>query len=344
MYLAGTPLTAQPTKQQLLQKFLADQCTREELETLLAHLRQDPEAEYADVMQQVWDQLHAYPPVQQADADRMFGAILRKTGGQAAEPGPAAANTRTLGGPVWYRVAAACVAFLLLAGVLYRLLLADPSVTHQTAYGQMRTVTLPDGSVIRLNGNSVLRYQADWAATGPREVWLDGEAFFSVVHTRTHRPFVVHATQQARVEVLGTEFSVADRREGTRVVLNSGSVRLTRAGAGPPEQILMKPGELVEWKNEAARTTHKRVNPRVYSSWTEKKLLFDDTPLREVVTMLRNTYGLEVAVSDSTLLERQLSGAAPIQNVDVFLSGLARTFDLQITKTQNRVEIRSPGT
>ncbi|MBD0255443.1 MAG: FecR domain-containing protein [Cytophagales bacterium] len=335
-------MTAPPTKQQLLQKFLSDGCTREELETLLAHLRQDPEEEYAEVMQQVWRQLYTYPPVQKADADRMFGAILRKTGGQAAEP--LAAKTRTLGWPGWSRVAAACAGVLLLAGLLYRLLLADPSVTHQTAYGQMLTVTLPDQSVVRLNGNSVLRYPADWADTGPREVWLDGEAFFSVVHTRTHRPFVVHATQRARVEVLGTEFTVADRQEGTRVVLNSGSVRLTRAGDGPPEQILMKPGELVEWKNEAARVTHKRVNPRVYSSWTEKKLLFDDTPLREVVTMLRNTYGLEVEVSDSTLLDRQLSGAAPIQNVDVFLSGLARTFDLQITKTQNRVEIRSPGT
>ena len=344
MYLARGPLTTQPTKQQLLHKFLSDGCNREELETLLAHLQRDPEEEYADVMQQVWRQLHAYPPVQKPDADRMFEAILRKTGSQGAEPAPRAAKTRTLGWPGWYRVAAACAGLLLLAGMLYRLLLADPSVTHQTAYGQMLTVTLPDQSVIRLNGNSVLRYNADWAETGPREVWLDGEAFFSVVHTRTHRPFVVHATRQARVEVLGTEFSVADRQEGTRVVLNSGSVRLTLAGAGPPEQILMKPGELVAWKNEAARVTHKRVNPRVYSSWTEKKLLFDDTPLREVVTMLRNTYGLEVEVADPTLLERQLSGAAPIQNVDVFLAGLARTFDLQITKTQNRVEIRSPGT
>ena len=39
-----------------------------------------------------------------------------------------------------------------------------------------------DGSEATLNGHSSLRYAARWAASKPREVWLDGEGYFSVTH------------------------------------------------------------------------------------------------------------------------------------------------------------------
>jgi ferric-dicitrate binding protein FerR (iron transport regulator) len=72
---------------------------------------------------------------------------------------------------------------------------------------------LPDNSTVILNANSSLRYQENWEAELLREVWVDGEAFFSVVHTHNHQRFRVNVTDDLKVEVLGTEFNVKDRRK-----------------------------------------------------------------------------------------------------------------------------------
>jgi ferric-dicitrate binding protein FerR (iron transport regulator) len=102
----------------------------------------------------------------------------------------------------------------------------------------------------------------------------------------------------------------------------------------------MKPGELVELENRADRYLKKKVNPQVYTSWKNKILLFDNTPLKEVALNLEETYGLEVQLSDASLSEMKVSGSTPIDNLDVFFAGLSKTFDLQITKEKNRVVIR----
>ena len=77
-------------------------------------------------------------------------------------------------------------------------------VQYCTVAGQQRTVHLPDSTVVVLNGNSRLTTTARWASNAPREVWLEGEAFFQVRHLSqvAHLPvaqatgneqFMVHA-------------------------------------------------------------------------------------------------------------------------------------------------------
>ena len=97
--------------------------------------------------------------------------------------------------------------------------------TLHTAFGQRKELTLPDGSKIILNANSTLKYPAEWNAGTPRRFELAGEASFEVVD----RPeglqddFIVY-TEDGFVSVLGTQFVVAERGAGTRVVLGEGKV------------------------------------------------------------------------------------------------------------------------
>ncbi len=57
-----------------------------------------------------------------------------------------------------------------------------------------------------------------------REVWIEGEAFFSVKPSSVPRAFLVHTASNMNVEVLGTTFNVVDRHGRMQVVLNSGKV------------------------------------------------------------------------------------------------------------------------
>jgi transmembrane sensor len=216
---------------------------------------------------------------------------------------------------------------------------------HHTNYGQTVSVTLPDSSVVVLNGNTTLRYPKAWHARQDREVWLEGEAFLSVTHTQTDQRFMVHIPHQVSVEVLGTEFSVSSRKSGNRVVLSSGRVRLNLPDdedetTEPPPYVLMRPGEMVQFKDRPADYIIREVNPAIYSSWKDNRFLFDDTSIREIALMLEENYGYKVQIANPALADRKLTGEIETDHPDILLTALSKSFNIQITKENNTVWLR----
>jgi ferric-dicitrate binding protein FerR (iron transport regulator) len=237
-----------------------------------------------------------------------------------------------------YRLAAIFIGFLLCSmAVLFFYNRADSLQQHSTAFGEIRTFRLPDGSLVTLNANSTIRYATDWQESGLREVWLEGEAFFSVVHTSKHEKFQVRTGSPMAVEVLGTEFNVKSRTSGTQVVLNSGKVKLTIGEQATPQQVLMVPGESVELAASEAGYVKKRVDPQQYSSWTKRKLIFKNTSVGYIKSLLEDNYGLTVVVPDSSLLGQQISGSVPSDNLDGLLFALQESFNYRIIRKNKQI-------
>ncbi|GAA4451342.1 FecR family protein [Nibrella saemangeumensis] len=254
----------------------------------------------------------------------------------AAEPVPLGGFWRQYG-----RYAAVFLAVLLsVAGFYLWRQSAGGMVQVATGYGETWTVQLPDGSTVVLNANSSLAYPRNLKEQAVRQVKLNGEAFFSVVHTATDQRFVVDANSEFNVEVLGTEFTVTRRNDHAQVMLASGKVRLQMAG----QQMVMQPGELVDIQPKADRLLKKQVNPEVYTSWTENQLIFENTSLTDIARLLEDNYGLTVTIEDETLAQQEFNGTFPSGNVDVLLKALERTYQLQITRQDNQILIRSQRT
>ena len=238
----------------------------------------------------------------------------------------------------WWLVAAA-VTTLLLAGLGAYVWQnnATGQIEHHTAYSQTRRLTLPDGSTVLLNANSTLRYAKTWEAGADRHAYLDGEAFFDVTHQRNHERFVVH-TGKLDVEVLGTKFNVNSRRHLTRVTLKEGRVKVD--ALAERQSLVMKPGETVEWTDQHPQLARKAVSPERYAAWTEKRLVFDGTPLPEVAQMLEDNFGLKVILENPGLLNKTLSGEIALENEDLLLQALRDLYGLQITRTGRTVTLR----
>ncbi|SDK00145.1 ferric-dicitrate binding protein FerR, regulates iron transport through sigma-19 [Catalinimonas alkaloidigena] len=238
-----------------------------------------------------------------------------------------------------YQVAAALLVLLAVGGVAWYGVFRPAPVVYATHYGEVRDVRLPDGTHVSLNGNSELTVDERAWAQGVRSVALEGEAFFEVTkQQRAGVPvkFVVH-TPQVAVEVLGTEFDVRQRAERTRVVLESGQVRLTlKKDLETTTPLLMAPGDLVEYNGRQA-PQQRVVQARRFRAWKEHMLVFENTPLAEVVEILEQDYGLDVTVSNPELLHKTLTGTAPTQEVDQLLTSLARIFDIQWRRQGNHV-------
>lgn len=232
----------------------------------------------------------------------------------------------------WYRPAAAAVLIAIMSVVFFWEENKAWKVYH-TTYGETKTLVLPDGSSVVLNANSTLTLYSDWGHDPEREIWLDGEAFFSVIHKTDNQVFRVKTSEGVSVEVLGTTFNVYNRLNGTKVVLNSGQIRLSLPTTETPHKILMKPGEMVEYKEQHFKK--KEVDPKLYTAWTDNKIILNHTKLSEMVYMLKDTYGLDVKVSDTSMMEQTVSGSMPLGDAEVLLQQMAKAFQLRIKKERN---------
>lgn len=233
---------------------------------------------------------------------------------------------------LWYKVAASVVLFASVL-LIYTQWKTKSFLNYHTAYGETKTIVLPDSSTVILNSNSTLRFMHDWNEKPVREIWLEGEAFFSVIHKVNHQPFKVYTGEGVAVEVLGTTFNVYHRTEETKVVLNSGKIRLHLPSPSAAQDITMKPGDFVEYKQKSF--SKREVNPATYTAWTENKLILDHTSLREMVELMRDNYGVEVEVSADTLLNQTVSGSMPLEDAERLVNHIAQTFGLKVTKRKN---------
>ncbi|HEY3406048.1 MAG TPA: FecR domain-containing protein [Ohtaekwangia sp.] len=237
--------------------------------------------------------------------------------------------------PVLYKVAATLLLIAIVSIGYYRS--SNGLREIHTGFGEQLAVTLPDQSTVVLNGNSVLRYASHWNESSPREVWIEGEGFFSVTHTKNHQKFVVHGVSQLNVEVLGTKFNIKTRESASEVMLAEGKVKLELGGIDSTRALFLKPGDLATVKNKILST--QSVNKQHYTSWVENRLFFDRTPLQDISILLNETYGLSVTFTDPTLATRELSGEISAATVDEILYAIGETLDLKVEKQGQAVTI-----
>ena len=218
----------------------------------------------------------------------------------------------------------------------------NKSIEIATEFGQIQHITLPDSSKVVLNGNSKIKYHRSWDKN-PREIWLEGEAFFSVTHLKNNARFTVHLSSGKKIEVLGTEFNVINRENHDCVVLKSGSIKLSLPDKkGIEKEIYLKPGDLIETDQtavEQAEIKKASVNPETYYSWTKGKWTLDGTSLGEMLVHVEENYGVHVEVADDKLLKKRLSGSIPLSenNPALLIEDIAQLFELQLVKKNNKL-------
>ncbi|MEM6831788.1 MAG: FecR family protein, partial [Bacteroidota bacterium] len=94
--------------------------------------------------------------------------------------------------------------------------------TINTQRGEKRTVTLSDGSTIRMNYETEIKVPEKFEGK-ERIVYLTGHAHFDVVRD-TERPFIIY-TEDSKTQVLGTSFDINTKEEGeTEIIVSSGKV------------------------------------------------------------------------------------------------------------------------
>ncbi len=300
---------------------------------LVQHPDRSAELHFARQLVTMWQLSPITPP---ADAQATVWAAVQAQKNSPVYPvrqhRPAPTRRRRIGA-----LATVVGAVLLLVGTVWYWQ-TQPVVEYAGA-DEPRTITLPDGSTVVLNTGASVRFPRHWSANEDRTVWLVGKAQFSVIHQSNKQRFIVQTPDQLRVEVLGTVFTVDEQERQTRVVLNSGRVRLHMAGQ--PKPINMVPGELVDIPaNTRQAIIRRRVEPAVYSAWTTRQFIFDNTTLGDMADLLTQDLGYRIEFADSTLRNRRMTIHLPTRDPAILLAAIAEANDLTVsTVTPNHIRI-----
>jgi len=225
---------------------------------------------------------------------------------------------------------------------------------YATSAGGYERVVLADGSVVELNANSEVRVEL---LPSERRVALQrGEAHFTVAHD-TARPFIVSARGVA-VRAVGTAFNVRLAATSVEVLVTEGKVavsdvgpalvavpsrdeRDTRTGlplrsasgqaiSGSPTFLSANERTVIFLASEkSAFPIPSAPSPIVEAvaseairealSWQERKLVFSETPLRDVVAQFNRRNRLQLILGDAVVAERPVGGTFAADNVEGFV-------------------------
>lgn len=236
-------------------------------------------------------------------------------------------SSRKLYDRPWF-YAAASISLLFIAVFAYwTLRQQEDQVYFATGFGETLDIVLPDSTLVMLNANSSLTYFLSWnQPEEERVVWMEGEGFFDVSH-RDGQKFIVR-TEQAAVEVLGTEFNLSERRGNTEVILSTGKVALHLQ----EQKVLLDPGEKVSYDSENNTVEKKIVNPDLLTSWRNNELVFEATTLADIALLLEDNYGYKVRFEDASVKNLLFSGTIKADKVNLLLEALAETHRLKISQ------------
>lgn len=227
-----------------------------------------------------------------------------------------------------YRIAAVLV---ILFGIYY-IFIYESAKTVRTTTSENKEFRLPDSSSVILNAQSYLSY-SDRKWDHRREVRLDGEAYFSVIHGSR---FDVH-TSSGTISVLGTQFNVKNRTEYFEVICYQGLVQVESAG----EIAQLPPYHMFRILNGTITRSDDLLEHT--PGWIRDESAFHSVPFYQVIQEFERQYDVSVR-TEKVDLYQLFTGRFVNSDINLALQSITIPLNLryQIEKDQKIVLSDNP--
>lgn len=260
------------------------------------------------------------------------GAVVELSGVR----GPPIKESRPVGcGGFGYWISALAAAIAILSVALAYFGYFGYHRTIDTEAGQRLTVTLRDGSVVRVSPETTLR--VSFTKNERRVVLSRGEALFLVAKDPA-KPFLVE-TNRTRVQAVGTAFSVEHRYDSVIVIVEEGRVAVTQAPSEPPlapaptravaeisldadQQIIVPPGGSIGQVRKV--DSHREL------AWADGHLVFDHDSVAAVVRQFNRFNRVQIKVLDPQLAARQVSAVFSVSDPEAFVTFLEAVANIRV--------------
>lgn len=326
-------------KIQLLQKFLNDNITDQELKRLFVWLNSEKgNQEYQNLFNDRW----AYSELERTgdiDSSMLFAKIEARMHDK---------NLLRKEYIIRFRNAAAIFLLGILIPLTYVIVLSPNDhaevvfVKESLSNEKIRQLALPDGTAVWLMSGSSITYPSDFSGMKTRNVEVTGEAFFDVAPDPAH-PFILNLGELG-LKVVGTSFNVTNYEDESRitVALKSGKVELFKGEYKPDNQFMqLAPGQIATLEKGNPGMFISEADVAKYTSWTEGILYFRDDPLSDVLKKMGRWYNIDIEIKEPRVAEYPFSATIKNENLEqvVGLLEYSTPFKYSIIKNDGAAQL-----
>jgi transmembrane sensor len=232
-------------------------------------------------------------------------------------------------------IVAAATIMILTMGVYFEAIRIGPRSTNQvrrsTAVGENKLVSLEDGSQILMGGATDVSVEYSYEFRHVRLV--NGEALFKVAKDRD-RPFIV-AAANGETRAIGTSFDVREAPDGVTVTVVEGIVQV-EPQAGRKDRMGL-PAARLGRDNQVRYSADGNMGPILHViandtiAWRERKLVFIDRSLSDIVTDLNRYAPHRISIDSDDVKEYRFTGVIFIDHMQDWLRALVKDIPVSLT-------------
>ena len=187
-------------------------------------------------------------------------------------------------------------------------------------------VKLADGTIVRLNSGSSLRYPVAFGKE-KREVVLKGEAYFQVAKGKA--PFYVQIGGLT-VRVYGTVFNINSHYcDRIQTALVEGKVSILLGG----KEFMMNPSQLADFDVSSGTLDIRDADLTPCLAWTKGLFIFNNQTLGQIMSTLSLWYDMEVFFQNPVLEQLHFTGCVRrYEAIDNILKALSESVGVKINK------------
>lgn len=319
----------------LLKKFQSGNLSLSDFKELVSTVNDSSDQELEDFFFEEWNKFDTYPSLSQEKIDSLYCHLHKKM-----KISPFYKITRH-----WGQIAAS-ILLLFASGltILYYIqhqelqTLAEQDVIVRSGDSGTSQVSLPDGTLVRLNANSSLTYQQNFGQNN-RKVKLSGEGYFEV-KKNTEKKFIVN-TGYIDVTVLGTKFNLYayEDKDIIEMALVEGHVNVSTSK--PPYQtICVKPNEKVTYNKYDNKLNIEKTTTKIETAWLNKELVFREEKLENVFQCLSRKFRVKFSIDSSISVDDVYTGAFDDEKIEDILEVLKIHYGFNYTVKDRKINIR----
>jgi transmembrane sensor len=272
-------------------------------------------------------------------------------------------HVSTFGKPIkikslnWFRIAGVAASLMIALLISFQFFSNPASIDEisasdvieyreiQAERGERSRITLSDGSIIHLNGESRLKIPNTFSREEANKVYLEGEAFFEIIRDESVT-FQVIANETVTT-VLGTRFNVRNYREDDEVtvVVADGRVSIGYLNGSSTEPAVLTKNQKGVIGNGASPRITEVNDLSIYHGWIDGKLIFEQEPLPQMITKLERWFGIDIELIDvnEEIADKQLTATfSERQPVEDIMQSISLALDLTIDRSdtsENRYKL-----
>lgn len=235
----------------------------------------------------------------------------------------------------WMKIAAT---LLVLSSLAYGYFFwKNRDVVINTGTAIMTNVILPDGTDLKLNSGTQVRYNKKTFLEDRKLVLLKGEAFIVVATNHRSRFRIELGDLEARD--IGTRFNINKKEDQSVVIVEEGEVELREKDTD--NKVNLKAGKLGLYDVKSKTLTAVDNSDPNYKAWVDKNFVFNEVALEDVIQKLEEVYQIKIEIKGAGMKERKLTAKLKYPDLKTALHVIAASLDCELLRTDSSFVLSS---